>query len=115
MTIPFLGEWADPFIRDPNFNTPQAREDNFIERGISNGIEKGFGAIGDKIAFSLKTKAESMAQNIPELASIALMTYLIYLGYRSFIKHDIPDFANVYTAIMVYTIFRLFWKVVLHI
>lgn len=107
-----LFQFSNPFTENPNFNVP---ESNFIENGISKGIEKGIGNVGDKILHSAQIKTESFAQNIPQLASVGLMAYLIYLGYRTFLKKDLPDFSNVYTSIMVYTIFRLFWKVVLHI
>ncbi len=107
-----FGELVNPFVRNPEFDKP---EDNFIERGISNGIERAFDNMGDKILHAGQLKLESFAKNLPELASVALISYLVYLGYKAFIKKDIPDFTNVYTSIMLYTIFRLFWKVVLHI
>jgi len=116
MSIPFLGEWADPFLSDPNFNKQTEKDsNNFIERGISQGIENGFDSIWNKIIHKGELKLDNFAVNLPQVASVTLIAYLVYLGYRSFIKRDIPDFANVYTSIMVYTIFRLFWKVILHI
>ena len=112
MADSILGRFVNPFVRNPDFDKP---ESNFIEQGISNGIERAFGNIGNKILHSGQLKLESFAENLPQIASVSLMAYLIYLGYRAFLKRDIPDFTNVYTSIMVYTIFRLFWKVVLHI
>jgi len=107
-----LFQFPNPFKRNPNFDTP---ENNFIEDGISSGIENAFGNIGDKILHAGQLKMEGFVQNLPQIASVSLMVYLVYLGYKSFIKHDAPDFTCVYTSIMVYTIFRLFWKVILHI
>ena len=121
VSIPFLGEWAKPFLSDPNFNTPQAQEgSNFIERGISSGIEKGLGSVGDKIINAGKIKTQSFAENLPELASIALISYLIYLGYLSFIKNgkgvDVEEiFSKIYPSLMIYIVFKLFWKVILKI
>jgi len=107
------GFLKDLFIPDPNFDT--IPESNFIERGISNGIERGFGKVGDNIINAGKIKSQNMVLHLPDLAGVILMVYLIYLGYRAFLKREIPDFSNVYTSIMIYTIFRLFWKVILHI
>lgn len=108
-----LFQIQNPFNTNPNFSTP---EDNFIERGISNGIEKGVGKVGDKILNAGSVKAENFAHNLPEIASLALISYLIYLGYKSFVKKDAQiELEKIYPAFMIYIIFKLFWKVVLKI
>ena len=112
-----LFQLPNPFVPNPNFNTP---EDNFIERGISNGIERGIGKVGDNIMNRGQVKLDSFAHNIPEIATLAMICYLIYLGYKSFIingrgKNYEFDFSQLYTIFMIYIIFKLFWKVVLHI
>lgn len=112
-----LIQFPNPFVRNPNFDTP---ENNFIERSISNGIEKGIGSLGDKIIYSGQIKARSFAENLPELATLAMISYLIYLGYLSFIKSgkgvNVEEvFSKIYPAFMVYIVFKLFWKVVLKI
>ena len=78
------GFLKDLFIPDPNFDT--IPESNFIERGISNGIERGFGKVGDNIINAGKIKSQNMALHLPDLAGVILMTYLIYIGYRSFLE-----------------------------
>ena len=85
-----------------------ARQDVFPvdDLGIGKGMQK---------LLKRKIKSQNMALHLPDLAGVILMTYLIYIGYRSFLKREVPDFSNVYTSIMIYTIFRLFWKVILHI
>ena len=112
-----LFQLPNPFVPNPNFNTP---EDNFIERGISNGIERGIGKVGDNIMSRGQVKLDSFAHNIPEIATLVMICYLIYLGYKSFIIHGRGknyefDFSQLYTIFMIYIIFKLFWKVVLHI
>lgn len=112
-----LGDFVNPFVRNPAFDTP---ENNFIERGISQGIENGLGRVGENIMEAGKVKTQSFAENLPELATLALISYIIYLGYMSFIKGgksvDVEAlFSKLYPTFMVYIIFKLFWKVVLHI
>jgi len=108
-----LFEITNPFQYNPAFNQPQ---NNFIEESISKGIEKGFGSIGDKILHAGELKLKGIAQNIPELATLALISYFIYLGYKSFIKQDIElDLTKIYPITMIYIIFRLVWKVFFHI
>jgi|GEM_PF-6746501 len=108
---------VNPFIPNPAFAKPE--EANFIEKGISNGIEKGLGNVGDKVLQAGKVKTESMMHNLPEIATLALVMYLIYLGYMSFIRKDGRkreiDFSRMYVVFMVYIVFKLFWKVVLKI
>jgi hypothetical protein len=81
-------------------------------------IESGLGKIGDKIIHFGQIKTQSFAENLPELASIALISYLIYIGYKSFLTRGIDlenIFAKTYPAFMIYIIFKLFWRVVLKI
>ena len=110
-----LGEFVNPFVRNPSFDTP---ENNFIERGISQGIENGLGAVGKNVMDAGKVKTQSFAENLPELATLALISYIIYLGYLSFVKRnvDFEDvFSKIYPAFMIFIIFKLFWRVVLKI
>ena len=111
-----LFQFPNPFVRNPNFDTPESS--NFIEKGISNGIENGFENLGNRILHAGQIKCQSLAESLPELASIALISYLIYLGYKSFFKNgtDIEAvFSKVYPAFMAYIVFKLFWRVVLKI
>lgn len=106
---------TNPFSHNPNFDTP---ESNWIESSISSGIEKGLGAIGDKIIHAGQVKAQSFAENLPQLASLALISYLCYLGYKTFLKNGANTeeiFSKIYPAIMVYIVFKLFWRIVLKI
>jgi len=113
MPNPPLFEIVNPFQYNPAFDQSQS---NFIQEGISKGIEKGLGNVGDKILHAGEIKLKSFAQNLPELATLILISYFIYLGYKSFIKRDIEiDLAKIYPITMIYIIFRLVWKVILHI
>lgn len=113
MPNPPLFEIANPFQYNPTLDQSQ---NNFIQEGISKGIEKGLGNVGDKILNAGQVKAQSFAQNLPELATLALISYFIYLGYKSFIKRDVElDLSKIYPITMIYIIFRLIWKVILHI
>jgi len=108
----------DFFIPNPNFNSMP--EENFIERGISSGIEKGMGKVGENLLHAGQVKTRSFAENLPELASLAMISYLIYLGYMSFIKNGKTVevealFQKIYPAFMIYIIFKLFFRVVLKI
>ena len=108
----------DFFIPNPNFNSTP--EENFIERAISNGIEKGIGKVGDNLLHAGQVKTRSFAENLPELVTLALISYLIYLGYMSFIKNGNSVevealFKKIYPAFMLYIIFKLFFRVVLKI
>lgn len=108
-----LFDIPNPFVYNPAFDQP---ENNFIEKGISNGIEKGLGNVGDKIIHAGEVKLESAMVNLPELASLALICYLIYLGYKMFIVHDTKlDISKIYPIVMVYIIFKLVWRVIFHI
>ena len=112
MPNPPLFDFSNPFVPNPAFNQPQ---DNFIQKGIENGIEKGFSNIGDKILHAGQIKAQSFAQSLPEFATIALVCFYVYLGYKTFIKREPQGLDKLFPVTMIYTIFRLFWKVVLHI
>lgn len=110
--------WKD-FFYDPNFKTTEETS-SFIERGISSGVEKGLGKVGQNIMDAGKIKTQNFAENLPELATLAMISYLIYIGYLSFIKSgkgvDVEEvFSKIYPAFMVYIVFKLFFKVVLKI
>jgi len=107
-----LEGFINPFVPNPAFNEP---ENNFIERGISSGIEKGLGKVGDSILHAGQLKLQGFAENLPELAGIALVCFYVYIGYKTFFKYDNNDLAKIFPITMLYVIFRLFWKVVLHI
>jgi len=109
----FFGDIVNPFIANPSLNTPE--QSNFIERGISNGIEKGFGAVGDKIIHAGQLKAQSFAENLPQLLGMGLICFYCYVGYKTMFSPAKNDLSKVFPVTMVYIIFRLFWKVVLHI
>ncbi|HEY8804748.1 MAG TPA: hypothetical protein VIM42_06505 [Clostridium sp.] len=110
-----LSGLVNPFVPNPALSQPE--QANFIEKGISKGIENGLGSLGDRFIQASQVKAESFAKNIPEIVTVALISYLIYIGYKSFIKRGSldADFAKIYTAFMAFIIFKLFWKVVLKI
>ena len=96
-----LFQLPNPFVPNPNFSTPQ---DNFIQKGISDGIEKGIGKVGDNILHAGQVKTESFAHNLPELATLALIMYFMYLGYMTFIRNGRKqemDFSKLYTVVMV--------------
>lgn len=110
-----LFQFQNPFTPNPNFNVPQ---DNFIQNGIEKGIENGFGKIGDKILNAGTVKLNNFAHNIPELASLGLIIYLSYLGYKTFLRNGVnleEIFEKIYPSIMIYIVFKLFWKVILKI
>lgn len=111
-----LFELVNPFVPNPALNQPQ---DNFIQKGIENGIssgiEKGMRKVSDNLFHVGQIKAQSFAENLPELATLALISYFIYLGYKVFIKHDSIELSKVYPITMIYIIFKLVWKVILHI
>lgn len=113
MPNPPLFEIRNPFEYNPALDQPQ---NNFIQEGITKGIENGLGSVGDRILHAGELKLQGIAQNLPELATLGLISYFIYLGYKSFIKRDIDtDLSKIYPITMVYIIFRLIWRVILHI
>jgi hypothetical protein len=112
MPNPPLFKVVNPFKHNPDLDSP---EDNFVENAISSGIEKGIGNIGDKIVHFGQLKLEGILQNLSELATIALVCYYVYLGYKSMLKRDMLDLSRIFPVTMIYIIFRLVWKVVLHI
>lgn len=112
MPNPPLFKIVNPFEHNPDLDLP---EDNFIENSISSGIEKGLGNMGDKIIHAGQLKLEGILQNLPELATIALVCYFIYIGYTTMLKKEIPDLSKIFPITMIYVIFRLIWKVILHI
>jgi hypothetical protein len=101
----------NPFT-DPPLEQPP---NNFIERGITEGIEKGMGKIGDKILNAGVVKLDSFAHNLPDLVTMGLVSYYVYLGYKTFLTRKPTDLSKVFPITMVYIIFRIFWKVVLKI
>jgi len=103
---------VNPFVPNTSFSEP---ESNFIERGISSGIEKGFGAIGDRLVHAGQLKAQNLAQNLPELAGLALVCYYCYVGYKTLFKPQENDLSKIFPVTMVYIIFRMFFKLVLGI
>ena len=111
-----LGDLSvNPFVHNPALDVPQ---DNFIQKGISDGIERGMGKVGDNLIHAGQVKTESFAHNLPEIATLALIMYLIYLGYMSFIKSGQKqemNFSKIYPVFMVYIVFKLVWKVILKI
>jgi len=113
MSNPILGEFVNPFVPNPAFNQPEAP--NFIERGISNGIESAFGKIGENILHAGEAKAMSMAQNLPELAGIALVSYYVYIGYKVFFKQNLDEMQYIFPVTIVYIVFKMFFKLVLGI
>lgn len=113
MSNPILGDLVNPFVRNPAFDTPEGS--NFIERGISSGIEKGFGAVGDHFLHLGEIKARNMAQNLPELAGIALVSYYVYIGYKVFFKQNLDETRYIFPVTIIYVVFKLFFRVVLGI
>jgi len=105
--------FANPFVPNPDFAQPE--QANFIERGISTGIEKGFGAIGDKILHAGQLKAQSLAENLPQLVGMALVCYYCYVGYKTLFKPQENDLSKIFPVTMAYIIFRMFFKLVLSI
>ncbi len=112
MSNPILVNLVNPFVRNPSFDQP---ENNFIEQGISNGIERGLGKIGENILHAGQLKLESFAQNLPQLLGIALVSYYVYIGYKIFFKQNTKDLEYIFPVTIAYIIFKLFWKVVLGI
>ena len=108
-----LGDFVNPFVPNPAFNTPESS--NSIERGISSGIEKSIGKIGDNLPHAGQLKAESFAQNLPQLAGLALVCFYVYIGYKVFFTQSTKGLEKLFPVTMIYIIFKLFWKIVLHI
>jgi hypothetical protein len=102
----------NPFTQNPDFSKP---ENNFIERSISNGIDRGIGNIFDRLLHLGQLKTQSFAENLPQIIGIAYVSYLVYLGYKTFFKYDAKYLDKIFPTTIVYIIFKLFWKVVLHI
>lgn len=113
MSIPILGDFVNPFVPNPAFERPEAP--NFIEKGISNGIEKAFGKIGESMLHAGELKARSLAQNLPELAGIALVSYYVYIGYKVFFKQNLDEMQYIFPVTIVYIVFKMFFKIVLGI
>jgi hypothetical protein len=107
-----LGDFVNPFIPNPNLANPS---DNFIERGISSGIEKGMGKFGENLLHAGQLKAQSFAENLPQLAGLALVCFYVYIGYKVFFTQSTKGLEKIFPITMLYIIFKLFWKIVLHI
>jgi len=98
-----------------SFGQQQISNDNFIQKGIENGIANATNTIWDKITNAINYRLVELAKDIVPLVSIGLVCYYVFISYMVLFKSDPKYFSKALPITMIYIIFRLFWKVVLNI
>ena len=83
-------------------------QDNMWDKYVASPVIDWFNV---KIA----NTGEWLKINVLDLCGIIVLAIIISTGLKMFIVKKEKDIPTIYYTIVIYTIIRLFWKVVLHV